>query len=227
MITQQMIESRWTREVSVNSKVGLGFSTWLVPKWASLGKGKAWQGQVRPGQNQGKAWKDQGKAWQGQAKARPSQAKARRGKVRARPGQGKGQAGRDLARPGQGKARARQGKARRGQGKARPRQGKARARQGQARPRQGQGKARRGQGKARPRQGKTRPRQGRPNQGTDKVGQAKQNSQGQGMALAQQLTFLDPGIDPGQSTLGLILGCFLLELGKRLNIYYKGRWALS
>ncbi|KAK9155911.1 hypothetical protein Sjap_003391 [Stephania japonica] len=62
------------------------------------------------------------------------------------------------------------------------------------------------QGKAKPRQDKARP------------------GQGQGKALAQPLTFLDSGIDPGQSTLGLILGCFLLELRKRLNIYYKGRW---
>ncbi|KAK9081989.1 hypothetical protein Syun_030971 [Stephania yunnanensis] len=42
----------------------------------------------------------------------------------------------------------------------------------------------------------------------------------------QELTNLDLGVDPGQSTLGLILGCFLLELRKRLNIYYKGRWSL-
>ncbi|KAK9090034.1 hypothetical protein Sjap_023211 [Stephania japonica] len=42
------------------------------------------------------------------------------------------------------------------------------------------------------------------------------------MALAQQLTFLDPGIDPGQSMLGLILGCFLLELGKRLTSTIRG-----
>ncbi|KAK9121701.1 hypothetical protein Syun_019318 [Stephania yunnanensis] len=38
---------------------------------------------------------------------------------------------------------------------------------------------------------------------------------------------LDLGVDPGQSTLGLILGCFLLEPRKRLNIYYKERCALS
>ncbi|KAK9138373.1 hypothetical protein Sjap_008967 [Stephania japonica] len=78
--------------------------------------------------------------------------------------------------------------------------------------RQGEAKARRGQGKARldkARRDKARPRPG------------------QGKALARRLTFLDSGIDPGQSTLGLILGCFLLEARKRLNIYYKGRWALS
>ncbi|KAK9093237.1 hypothetical protein Syun_028148 [Stephania yunnanensis] len=38
-----------------------------------------------------------------------------------------------------------------------------------------------------------------------------------------ELTKLDLGVDPGQSTLGLTLGCFLLERRERLNIYYKGR----
>ncbi|KAK9151746.1 hypothetical protein Syun_010055 [Stephania yunnanensis] len=42
----------------------------------------------------------------------------------------------------------------------------------------------------------------------------------------QGLTSFDLGVDPGQSTLGLILGCFLLELRKWLNIYYKERWSL-
>ncbi|KAK9098211.1 hypothetical protein Syun_025256 [Stephania yunnanensis] len=47
-----------------------------------------------------------------------------------------------------------------------------------------------------------------------------------GLGTRKVLTNLDLGVDPGQSTLGLIFGCFLLEPRKRLNIYYKERCAV-
>ncbi|KAK9155529.1 hypothetical protein Sjap_003009 [Stephania japonica] len=110
---------------SGGSKDGLGFSAWLVPKWAKLDKVGQGSGKTRA--RLGKA--GQGLAWHGQGRARLDKAGQGSDKIRARlrkVGQGLVRHGQSLTRLGKagqglvrlGKARAKLSKAGQGTGKA-------------------------------------------------------------------------------------------------------------
>ncbi|KAK9154589.1 hypothetical protein Sjap_002069 [Stephania japonica] len=225
----QMTESRWTREVLVNSKVGLGFSTWLVPKWASLGTGKARLGKA--GQRLGKAWQRVGKAWQDLARLGKGLAKSWQGLARSWQGAGKTWQG--AGKVWQGTNVSGHGVARTGQVMPWHAPGHALAR-ASTRPWHEQDHALAQTSHASHalvmpwhEQGKARPWHEQDHALAQTSHTLSQTRSCLGTAKARpwhnNLTFLDLGIDSGQSMLGLILGCFLSEPRKRLNIYYKGR----